>query len=159
MSDARTNAGTLLYICTTPTVGPLDQTAFEALTWVRIKNVGTCGEFGTDETISSYPLEDGGTLKGKGMLNLKDVEFEYADDYDDAGQLAVIAAGDTAFSYPFKREKADKPTSGGTNTIWYTVGKVKKVMPVDGSGDDFQRSMSMIAQEQVPVKVAATTGA
>ena len=160
MSDGRTNVGSKLYICTTPQPDDLeDATAYAALTWVQVGSVGSCGEFGTDETISSYQLETGGTLKAKGFLNLKDVEVEFSPDYADAGQDALRAAGDSDLSYAFKREKDDKLAAAGAGSIYYSRGKVKKITPVDGTGDDFIRHMTTIGLEQTPIFVEPTTGA
>ncbi|MAN46766.1 MAG: hypothetical protein GYB49_09535 [Alphaproteobacteria bacterium] len=158
MSDGRTNIASKLYICATPQDGNLTKTEYEALTWVLITGLGKCGEFGTDENISEYQLEDGNTLKAKGFMNMKNVDVEFVPNYDDAGQDALRAAGDTYTSYAFKREKNDKPDAGGTNSIFYAIGKVKKITPVDGTGDDFIRHMTTIAQEYAPVFVEPTAG-
>ena len=158
MSDTRTHKGSKLYICTTPQPDNLNQAGYEALTWVQIIGVGRCGEFTVDENMVNYQLEQGGNLKAKGFSSFSDPEFEFATDYADAGQDGVRAAGLTDLSYAFKREKADKLNAAGNNTVIYAIGKVKRVMDVNGTGDDIIRQSSVLAIEYEPVKVEATAG-
>ena len=100
---ATTNKGRRVYICATPQPNDLDQTEYEALTWVQVGNVGSVGETGTNTNVVSYDeLATDVTQKGKGMSNAGDPIIECARNPTDDGQIALRAAALTDYCYAFK---------------------------------------------------------
>lgn len=53
-AEAKTNAGSKLYICVTPKNADLIETEFAALTFVQVKKVGSIGERGINTDIVQY---------------------------------------------------------------------------------------------------------
>lgn len=66
MAEAKTNAGSKLYICITPKNSDLTETEFKALAYVQVKKVGSVGERGINTNIVTYDTWDTVVaLKGK----------------------------------------------------------------------------------------------
>ncbi|UXB21943.1 hypothetical protein K7566_09665 [Stenotrophomonas maltophilia] len=110
MAEAKTNAGSKLYICATPKNTYLPETEFKALTFAQVKKVGSIGERGISTNIVQYDtLDTLVALKGKGITNAGDPQVEVAEDLTDPGQVALRAAGDANVpdAYAFKVERAD----------------------------------------------------
>ncbi|MGU3496348.1 hypothetical protein ACLBXM_20090 [Xanthobacteraceae bacterium A53D] len=149
-----TNQDAKLYICATPqTATPLTQSAFEALTWLEIGNVGTVDGMGTStNTVSYNALNTKVTQKGKGITNGGDWTVEVARIHTDPGQIALRAAALTKHDYAFKYEDNDAPP-GFTNTITYNCGLVNG--PTRGSGrvEDFVLNIFTVACNQLDVIV------
>ena len=94
MAEAKTNAGSKLYICITPKNSDLTETEFKALAYVQVKKVGSVGERGINTNIVTYDTWDTlVALKGKGITNAGDPPVEVAQDLIDPGQSAMRAAG------------------------------------------------------------------
>lgn len=152
MSLAKGLKGAKLYI------GPAQatdatQTEYEALTWVEIKDIASIGEFGTEETMNVFSPLDGVNGKYKGNIDAGNPSVEYAYVYDDAGQVALRAAGDTNLAYAFKIELNDAPAANMSKTIFYSRGLVKAPKQKGGAGDDYIGEMTELGLVQLAIKV------
>lgn len=151
---ANTNAKSKLYICATEQPTVLNQAAYEGLTWVLVGGTGSVGEIGTRTNVVSYDTwADDVIDKGKGNSNAGDPEVELARDSADAGQDALRAAALTNFTYAFKIERADKLTSGGTNTIIYNRGIVTGPARPQGRSEDFDLEVFTLGFKQREIVV------
>lgn len=142
--DLDTNAGSILYIHATGSVPtalatpPANAIAWEALSWVRVSQVGEVGEMGVQENMLSYDTWDTDVVqKQKGMKNAGDPTVEVARSSTDAGQLALRAAAKTKLRYGFKIERANAPEVGGTGLTFYNYGLVAGPTRPMGRNEDF----------------------
>lgn len=112
-------AGTKIYI------GPVNNTAatasaYAALTYVEIKDVESIGEFGdTAATINFTALADSRVRKRKGTRDAGDIAIVCGHNPLDPGQLAMIAAEQTEFTYAMKVVVADGADSNDTDSTFY----------------------------------------
>lgn len=156
---ADTLSGAKLYICTTPQNTDLNEAAFEALTYVQVKGVGSHGETGTNTNIVSYDTWDTEFVqKAKGTSNAGDPEIELARIAGDSGQVALRTAGDhfNKNNYAFKIELNDAPTAGTPTTI-FNRGMVTGPRIPFGRNEDFITEIYTLAlqQQQIIVDAAA----
>lgn len=156
---ADTLSGGKLYVCATAQNSDLNEAAFEALTWVRVKGVGSHGETGTNTNIVSYDTWDTEFVqKAKGTSNAGDPEVELARIPADAGQIIMRTAGDhfNKNNYAFKIELNDAP-SGGTPTTIFNRGMVAGPRIPFGRNEDFIIEVYTLAlqQQQIIVDAAA----
>jgi len=156
---ADTLSGAKLYICSTAQNSDLNKAAFEALTYVQIKGVGSHGETGTNTNVVSYDTWDTEFVqKAKGTSNAGDPEVELARIPADAGQLILRTAGDhfNKNNYAFKIELNDAP-SGGTPTTIFNRGMVAGPRIPFGRNEDFITEVYTLAlqQQQIIVDAAA----
>jgi hypothetical protein len=138
--------GSKVYIAPAATTAPANAAAYAALTWTEIKKVGNMGEIGTSVNMLSYPTW-GDTVadKAKGMGDAGSPTLEVMRDTADAGQDALRIAAAGNLSYPFKIERNDKLTGGGTNTIIYNWGLVTGPTRPQGGNEDFDVEVFTIA--------------
>ncbi|RLK53454.1 hypothetical protein BCL79_2761 [Stenotrophomonas rhizophila] len=151
MAEAKTNAGSKLFICATPKNADLTQAEFTALTFVQVKKVGSVGERGINTNIVTYDTWDTlVSLKGKGITNAGDPPVEVAEDLTDPGQIAMRAAGapNVADAYAFKVERAD-------GSIEYLRGLVAGPNSPGGRNEDFVLNTYILGLNQVPIVVPA----
>ena len=96
MAQPYTLAGATVGICTTPQNSDLgDASAFAALTYVNISNIGNIGAYGFTTNMVNYPTLDRAiTLKAKGTTDGGNLTIQCADSAGDAGQVAARAAAD-----------------------------------------------------------------
>lgn len=156
---ADTLSGAKLYICATAQNTDLNEAAFEALTYVQIKGVGSHGETGTNTNVVSYDTWDTEFVqKAKGTSNAGDPEVELARIPADAGQVILRTAGDhfNKNNYAFKIELNDAP-SGGTPTTIFNRGMVAGPRIPFGRNEDFITEIYTLAlqQQQIIVDAAA----
>lgn len=138
MSGAFTNAGGEFYVCVTAQPNDLDQAGFEALSWVKVGNVGKLPQSGTTSNIVKYPtLDTDVVLKNKGTSDGGDGDLEVARSDTDAGQVALRAMAATKFYYATKRIATDAPSSDYTNSIFYNRGLVSGPGHPGGGNEDF----------------------
>jgi len=151
-AEAKTNAGSKLYICVTPKNADLTETEFAALTFVQVKKVGSIGERGINTNVVQYDtLDTLVALKGKGITNAGDPQIEVAEDLADPGQVAMRAAGapDVPDSYAFKIERAD-------GSLEYLRGLVTGPNVPGGRNEDFILNTYTLGLNQVPIPVASS---
>ncbi len=154
---AGTNSGAKLYVCATAQNSDLDEAAFEALTWVQVKGVGSHGETGTITNMVSYDTWDTVFLqKAKGTSNAGDPEVEVARNAADAGQdiLRTAGAATNRNNYAFKIERNDAPPSGTPTTI-YNRGLVAGPRRPNGRNEDFDLEVYTFGLQQQEVVVDA----
>jgi hypothetical protein len=119
----------------------LNQTAFEALDWQQVGNVGEIGEFGTVQEMATYfTLDRAVADKIKTTANAGDPVIECAEDVTDKGQIALKAAGATSFTdaIAIKFEYDDMPSGGSNNTIRYSRALIGGPVYPNGRIEDFQ---------------------
>lgn len=152
-----THAGYKLFICETPQQTDLTPTAFDALTWVQVKGVGSHGETGTTTNILTYDTWDTDVVKkAKGMSNAGDPEIEVARDPNDPGQIILRTAAGTNLNYAFKIEANDAPEVGGTPTVRYNRGLVAGPREPNGRNEDFDLEIFTLGLQQKQIKIDPT---
>jgi hypothetical protein len=142
-----TNAGKKYYICATAQEADLDQAGFEALTWVRIGNVGAFPEIGRNEPIATYNTHDNGVLKGKGSNDPGSGDLECAYAASDVGQIELRTAGATKKNWAFK-VLHDDATDSLTATVDYCRAIVSGPRHPNGSDEDFRREVYSLGINQ-----------
>lgn len=147
MANPFTNSGSTLGICVTPQNENLTATEFAALTYVDIANVGALGERGANTNIVNYDTwNTETTLKGKGITNAGDPQLEVAVDNDDAGQIALKAAGlSRSDNYAFEVTRPD-------GSVQYLRGLVTGPNEPGGRNEDFVLHTYTLALNQLPVE-------
>jgi len=159
MANKSTKKGSKTYVCATAQNADLNQTAFEALTWVQVSKVGNVGDFGSESNIVTYDtLDEDVTQKQKGTANAGDLTIEVASDASDAGQdeLRTFGVPTNLNNIAVKIERNDMPAGGSTNTIFYSRGVVSGPVLVGGGNDDFDIERFTIGLNQLPIRVDAT---
>jgi len=104
--------GSRLYIGGPITVpsSDLNEASFAAQSWVEVgevENLGTVGDTSAEITFDSISANR--TRRLKGTRNAGTMEIVCGIDYDDAGQIAIIAAEKTIHDYAFRMELNDAP--------------------------------------------------
>lgn len=118
-------AGAKIYIGpavnSVPDDADIDATDFASVAWTELKGWQTMGAIGDAATlISEDVISSGRTLKAKGTRNAGSMQNNFIIMPNDPGQIALIAAENTDFNYPFKLAFDDAPppkTSVVTMTI------------------------------------------
>ncbi len=126
MSNLFATAGTKLHIGAAKAFSGTDFTAsdFTGESWTEIGGTTNLGSSGDTATlITSDQINRSRTRKAKGTRNAGSMEVVCDLDYADAGQLALIAAEKTNYSYAFKITYNDAPV-GGTPSERYFVAFV-----------------------------------
>lgn len=120
-----TSAGATIFIGPATAVEPADKIAYEALTWTEINEVESLGEFGdSSAAITFTALKDGRVRKRKGAKDAGDLALVVGYDPFDAGQLALIAAEATKFSYAIKVVLEDGQDANDTDSTFYFLALV-----------------------------------
>lgn len=160
MAGALTQAGAKFYIAVDvggdaePHDTDLDQTGYEALTWLEVKGVGNVGQTGTDTNIVSYDeLATQVTQKGKGISNAGDPDVECRRIGADPGQIEMRAATLTKSSYAFKYELDD--SAGVNGTTFFNRGLVTGPTRPNGGNEDFDLEMYSLGLNQKEIVVEA----
>lgn len=156
-----TNSGKKLFICATAQQATLDKTAFQGLTWVQIKGVGSVGETGASTNILSYNTWDDAVVrKAKGMTDAGSPVIEVARDPTDAGQVLLRAACLTNFNYAFKIVGNDKPNNDPDSepTIRYNRGLVTGPKEPNGRNEDFDLEVFSLGLQQLQITVDPIDG-
>ncbi|TBB44218.1 hypothetical protein ELH49_09320 [Rhizobium ruizarguesonis] len=107
-------AGAKIYIGpavnSVPDDADVDATDFASVTWTELKGWQTMGAIGDAATlISEDVISSGRTLKAKGTRNAGSMQNNFIIMPNDPGQIALIAAENTDFNYPFKLAFDDAP--------------------------------------------------
>lgn len=156
---ANSNAASKLYICATAQNNDLDQSGYEALTWVEIKGIGSLGERGKMTNVLTYPTWDNTvTQKAKGLTDAGSPELELARLPTDAGQVLLRAASAVGNNnnYAFKEVRADGAV-GASGTIIYNRGLVVGLKRAGGRNEDFDLETYTLAFVQEEIVVNPTS--
>lgn len=156
---ANSNAASKIYICATAQNADLDQSGYEALTWVEIGYVGSRGEAGTITNVLTYNTW-GTTVaqKAKGVSDAGSPELEVARSMTDAGQILLRAAAAVGNnnSYAFKELRADGAV-GATGTVIYNRGLVMGPKRPGGRNEDFDVEIYTLGFQQAEIIVSPTS--
>lgn len=156
-----TNAGSKLYVCATAQPAALNQSGYEALTWVLVSGVGSVGETGSNTNILNYETWDDEVVqKAKGLTDAGSPEIEVARDPDDAGQIVMRTIADTNLIYAFKIEGNDAPNDNvaSSPTIRYNRGLVTGPREPNGRNEDFDLEIYGLGLVQKQIKVDPVDG-
>lgn len=124
--------------------------------WTQIKgltNMGSAGD--ASELITSAHIESARVRKAKGSRNSGSMQLVADLDYDDAGQLALIAAEKTKETYAFKVQLNDAPV-GGTPSIRYFVALV---MSAGEQFDEANSAMKLNATLEIDSNIVRVSAA
>lgn len=155
---ANANAASRMYICATAQNTALDQSGYEALTWVEITAIGSRGEIGKNTNVLTYDTWDTTVVqKAKGMTDAGSPELEVARIPTDPGQilLRTAAAVGNNNNYAFKELRSDGTTS--TNgTVIYNRGMVAGPKRPGGRNEDFDIEVFTLLLQQEEIVVNPT---
>lgn len=117
--------GTGIFIGPITAIAPANAAAYGALAYTEIGEVENLGEFGDAASVITFNgLKRGRTLKRKGVKDAGDLPLVVGYDPFDAGQLALIAAEATRFSYAFKVVLEDSLDVNDTDSTFYFLALV-----------------------------------
>lgn len=140
-------------------IGPVnsaaaDETAYSALSYVEIGEVESIGEFGDQaSTIEFTSLADARVRKRKGVRNAGDLNIVVANDPRDAGQLDMVEAEATEFTYAFKVVVADAPDANDTDSTFYFRGLVASARLNVGAANDIVKRTFVVLIDSAIVEV------
>jgi hypothetical protein len=154
-----TVAGAKVSIATgaTATTPQVNAAGYDALTWQEIKEIDSIGQYGdASNDIAFTAIGDARVRHLKGSRDAGVLTLSMANDPLDAGQLALVAAEKTKFTYNFKIEWLDKADANDTNSIDYFGAKVQGVPKVGGSADDIVKREATLGIMTEITEVPAT---
>lgn len=150
-------AGSKLYIGG-PLNGPtVTEASFTSQTWVQINSLEALGAVGdTSEGINFDDIGAARRIKLKGVRDAGTMEVVTGIDYEDAGQVAVLAAEATPNDYAFRLVFNDAPV-GGTPSERRFVAKVMSVSEqLDTASSVMKLNMSLgVNSNVVRIEAAA----
>ena len=125
---------------------PLEASDFSALNWAEIPNIGTVGDTGFEQNMTTYDVWGANlSKKTKGIATGRDVEMRCLDESSN-GVTAVKAAISITDNnnYAFKITKAD-------GSIEYNVGRVGSLGLSKGGPEDYSELFFTLGINQEPV--------
>jgi hypothetical protein len=161
MSHLFATAGSKLYIGNAPmafTGTDFVVSDFNAVVWTnigRLSNMGSAGD--SSQLVTFDAVGEKRTRKLKGTRNAGAMQIVAGLDYADPGQIALIAAEKTDYTYPFKFELNDAPPGGSPSLRFFTA-------LVMGSAEQYNEAnsvMQLLSSLEVDsnyVKVNASAG-
>lgn len=133
----------------------MNRTAFEALSYQEVEDVGKIGDLGFTENIVKYDLLKASVAKKqKGMGDAGDPTVEVARDDFDSGQIAMRIAAGTRYNWAFKVMNDDAPTEDYAGSIIYTRGLVAGVNNPGGGNEDFDLEIYTLGLNQKMIRIA-----
>ena len=91
------------------------ETDFASVTWTEVKNYMEAGALGDAAALITTPLIDRKRdLKQKGTRNAPSRQDNFAAVPADAGQIAMLAASNSDYNYPFRVDLNDPPVPKST---------------------------------------------
>ena len=154
MSDVKTGVGSQVFVGDGSS-SAVDQTTFEAVTWVKIGEVTEIPEFGEEKNAVEYAsMDDGRTRTLKGRARGSTITLTMGHVAGDPGQQALQTAYDAAGDVEFKATLND-PGSGltPTPTTYYFWGAVMAININPGDGNNPVMMSATIAINTKPLKV------
>lgn len=156
---ANSNAGSILYFCSTPQNVDLVQADYEALSWIQIKSLGNLGETGSKTNVLSYDTWDTTVIqKAKGLTDAGSPTLEFARIPTDPGQIALRAAAKLNQNYAFKLVRNDAAVVGFAGTVIYNRGLVMGPTRPGGKNEDFDLEVFTLGLNQAEIVVAPSAG-
>ncbi|MYZ46466.1 hypothetical protein [Propylenella binzhouense] len=154
---ASTTAKSKFYIGTTAAAANL--AAYEADTFVEVKDVEDLGEFGDSaEEITVTTIGDARRRKLKGPRDAGTHDIVVIYDPSDAGAQAMNAAVAADDAYNIKVEMNDKPDATGTPTTFYFRARVMSYKHSFGSGSDVVKRTYSLSIDSEILEVEAEAG-
>jgi len=154
---ANTNAASSIFVCSTVQNEDIDQTDYEALTWVEVKGVGSRGETGRSTNIVNYDTWDTTvTQKAKGVTDAGSPDIEVARIPTDAGQVILRAAGVVGNNGNYAIKEVRNDSAGSTPTVIYNRGIVTGPKRPGGRNEDFDLEIFTIGFNQEEIVVDPT---
>lgn len=147
------HAGVELHISAETANKDLSESSFEALSFTKVANVGSIGEYGISTNMLTYDTMDTlVSLKSKGITNAGDPTVEVARTDGDPGQEAMRTAGapDYFDAHAFKIVKQD-------GSIDYLRGLCAGPSSPSGRNEDFDLHVFTLGLCQAPLHVDAPT--
>lgn len=152
--------GAEIYISSAPVLPTVDSvTEFKALTWVKIGEAESLGEIGDESNAITFTgLSDGRVRNLKGARNSGSVPLVVGHDPLDAGQLALIAAEASRFSYGFKLVIPDAPGPTYSDSVhyWRAMVMSKRIGAVNTT-DVAKRTFNLGVNSEIFEAVAAVS--
>lgn len=161
MSNVFGTAGMQIDIGAAPmsfTGSDLTSSDFNSVSWTAIgghTNIGSAGD--TSELVTSNQIASARTRKLKGVRNAGATELVLDLDYADPGQIALIAAEKTHYTYPFRLTLNDAPP-GGTPSYRYFVALVMSQSEQYDEANSVMKLNCTLEIDSNIVRVAATVG-
>lgn len=149
-------------VTTVPDDADLDATDFASVTWTEVKGWQTMGAIGDNATlISEDIISSGRTLKAKGTRNAGSMQNSFIVLPNDVGQLALLAAENSPYNFPFKIEFDDTPPTGSdpSPTTKFFYGIVMSSQEQGGGANTARRLNGTVEINSAVITVAASTGA
>lgn len=88
----------------------VEEADFASVAWTEVKNYMEAGSLGDAAALITTPLIDRGRdLKQKGTRNAPSRQDNFAAAPNDLGQIAILAAENTDYNYPFRVDLNDPP--------------------------------------------------
>jgi len=147
MADGITNFGGIFSVTAiAANVDVADLSAYEALVYTEVPNVGSFGDTGVSQNVVSYSTWDRNVAsKGKGEADAGSPAVEFLD-VASAGMAILLtnADVDNANSYAYKIEWPDGTTE-------YNRGVVTGPMRMKGGNEDFKRLSFTFGFSQSPI--------
>ncbi len=145
--SSRTSAGTTISIGVAPAT--YDPAGFAAVSYDVIGEITDAGEYGKVYNLVTHnPLADRKTVKKKGSYNNGSVTLQIAQDEDDAGQQAALAASDSDDSFSIRVVKQN-------GAIDYFTSQVMSFTDAIGGVDSIEGGSIQLEIDNDIVKVAA----
>lgn len=128
---------------------------FASQTWVEIGEIEALGTLGdAANEISFDSISSSRTRRLKGTRNAGSMEVVAGLDYDDPGQLAVIAAEKTPHDYAFRLVLNDAPPGGSPSERLFVAKVASAAEALDGANSVMKLNMTLWVNSNV-VKVDA----
>ena len=159
MAGIFATAGSKLYVGqATPTqVAPFVENDFAGQSWVEIGWLENIGEVGDSAaSIKFDSIEQQRTVKLKGNRDAGDMTVVCGIDYEDPGQIALLAAEALPNNFSFKLLFNDKPVGGSSGSIRYFVALVMTARERLDTANNVMKLNATVAVNSNIVRVAAT---
>lgn len=136
----------------------LAATDFGGVTWVKIGETESLGSFGDSAAEITFDgIDSNRTRRLKGTRNAGTLELVCGIDYNDAGQIALIAAEKTVYDYAFRIVFNDAP-AGGTPSERMFIAKVASAAEALDTANNVMKLNASLWVNSNVVKINAAPG-